>query len=47
MSTLHERANGFATLSNYPVGLMNVCVCGQVVLAPLQNHPSCEVTHTY
>jgi len=29
---------GFATLSDYPKGLMNLCPCGQVVLAPALYH---------
>jgi hypothetical protein len=33
---------GFATVSDYPRGLMNVCVCGQVVLAPKTEHDSCR-----
>lgn len=24
----------FATVNNYPTGMMNLCPCGQVVLAP-------------
>jgi len=32
----------FATVHNYPIGMMNVCVCGQVVLAPKTRHESCE-----
>ena len=28
----------FATVSDYPKGLMNLCPCGQVVLAPAQYH---------
>ncbi len=38
---------GFAKASDYPKGLMNVCVCGQVVLAPKTMHDACEVKHTY
>lgn len=37
-----ERARGFATVSDYPRGLMNECVCGQVVLAPRTTHYGCE-----
>jgi hypothetical protein len=37
---------GFATLSDYPKGLMNLCPCGQVVLAPALYHEGCEATHT-
>ena len=33
---------GFATVSDYPRGLMNECVCGQVVLAPATEHDSCR-----
>jgi hypothetical protein len=33
-----ERAKGFATVSDYPRGLMNLCPCGQVVLAPANYH---------
>jgi hypothetical protein len=32
----------FATVNDYPRGLMNVCVCGQVVLAPAKFHKDCE-----
>jgi hypothetical protein len=28
----------FATVSDYPRGLMNLCPCGQVVLAPAKYH---------
>jgi len=28
----------FATVSDYPKGLMNLCPCGQVVLAPALYH---------
>ena len=28
----------FATVSDYPRGLMNLCPCGQVVLAPALYH---------
>jgi hypothetical protein len=28
----------FATVSDYPKGLMNLCPCGQVVLAPAKYH---------
>jgi hypothetical protein len=31
-----------ATIHNYPRGLMNVCVCGQVVLAPKTEHDFCR-----
>jgi hypothetical protein len=36
----------FATVSDYPTGLMNLCPCGQVVLAPALYHEKCEVKHT-
>jgi hypothetical protein len=39
--SLYDRI-GFATVNDYPRGLMNECVCGQVVLAPATTHPSCE-----
>ena len=29
---------GFATTSDYPKGFMNLCPCGQVVLAPALYH---------
>jgi len=29
---------GFASVSDYPRGLMNLCPCGQVVLAPALYH---------
>ena len=29
----------FATVGDYPKGLMNLCPCGQVVLAPALYHP--------
>jgi hypothetical protein len=29
---------GFATVSDFPKGLMNLCPCGQVVLAPALYH---------
>ena len=32
----------FATVSDYPKGLMNLCPCGQVVLAPKIRHENCE-----
>jgi len=32
----------FAKANQYPAGLMNTCVCGQVVLAPKTRHESCE-----
>jgi hypothetical protein len=32
---------GFATVSDYPTGLMNTCQCGQVVLAPATIHEMC------
>jgi hypothetical protein len=35
---MFERARGFATVSDYPKGLMNLCPCGQVVLAPALYH---------
>lgn len=31
-----------ANIYNYPMGLMNLCVCGQVVLAPATEHESCR-----
>ena len=31
-------AQGFATISDYPRGYMNLCPCGQVVLAPALSH---------
>jgi hypothetical protein len=34
---------GFATLSDYPKGLMNLCQCGQVILAPATIHDSCTI----
>jgi hypothetical protein len=37
-NSINERARGFATLSDYPTGLMNLCPCGQVVLAPANYH---------
>jgi hypothetical protein len=33
---------GFASVSDYPKGLMNLCPCGQVVLAPRTSHIECE-----
>lgn len=42
MNSNFERARGFATLSDYPAGLMNLCPCGQVVLAPATHHADCE-----
>jgi hypothetical protein len=52
MNSLNERAKGFATLSDYPTGLMNMCPCGQVVLAPALHHEGCDSNtcgrgHTY
>jgi len=47
MNSLHERAKGFATVNNYPTGLMNECVCGQVVLAPKTEHDSCRWCDTH
>jgi hypothetical protein len=47
MNSLHERAKGFATLSDYPMGLMNLCDCGQVVLAPRTSHIECEWCDTH
>lgn len=32
----------FPTVLDYPRGLMNECVCGQVVLAPRTSHINCE-----
>ena len=37
-NSMFERARGFATVSDYPKGLMNLCPCGQVVLAPALYH---------
>jgi hypothetical protein len=34
---------GFATLSDYPKGLMNLCQCGQVILAPATMHDICTI----
>jgi hypothetical protein len=42
--SLYDR-RGFATLSDYPKGLMNLCPCGQVVLAPALYHEKCEPIH--
>ena len=42
MNSNFERAKGFATLSDYPRGLMNLCKCGQVVLAPATRHEGCD-----
>lgn len=41
-NSMYERARGFATVSDYPRGLMNLCDCGQVVLAPRTSHVECE-----
>ena len=35
-----------ATLSDYPQGLMNLCQCGQVVLAPATIHENCKPNGT-
>ena len=43
--SMYDR-RGFATVNNYPTGMMNLCPCGQVVLAPAKYHEGCEVTHT-
>ena len=32
----------FAKPNEYPFGMMNVCVCGQVVLAPDTEHDFCR-----
>jgi hypothetical protein len=32
----------FAKANQYPTGMMNTCVCGQVVLAPKTRHEHCE-----
>jgi hypothetical protein len=32
----------FAKANQYPAGLMNTCICGQVVLAPKTRHENCE-----
>jgi hypothetical protein len=32
---------GFAKVSDYPAGLMNLCQCGQVILAPATIHDIC------
>ena len=37
-NSMFERARGFATVSDYPKGMMNLCPCGQVVLAPALYH---------
>ena len=42
MNSNFERARGFATVSDYPKGLMNLCPCGQVVLAPALYHEECK-----
>jgi hypothetical protein len=34
----------FATVSDYPKGLMNLCQCGQVILAPATIHENCLPT---
>lgn len=34
---------GFATLSDYPKGMMNLCQCGQVILAPATIHDICTI----
>jgi hypothetical protein len=34
---------GFATLSDYPKGVMNLCQCGQVILAPATIHDICTL----
>jgi hypothetical protein len=31
-----------ATVSDYPKGLMNLCQCGQVILAPATIHDICQ-----
>jgi hypothetical protein len=46
-NSMHERAKGFATVSDYPRGLMNECVCGQVVLAPKLFHDGCAWCDTH
>ena len=35
---MFERGRGFATIHDYPKGLMNLCPCGQVVKAPALYH---------
>jgi len=42
---IHERK--FATVRDYPRGHMNVCVCGQVVLAPKLFHDNCAWCDTH
>jgi hypothetical protein len=37
---------GTATLSDYPKGMMNLCQCGQVILAPATIHDICVPTGT-
>jgi hypothetical protein len=37
-NSMYERAKGFATVSDYPKGYMNLCPCGQVVKAPALYH---------
>ncbi len=32
----------FAKANQYPTGMMNTCVCGQVVLAPQTEHDFCR-----
>lgn len=32
------RRTGFAKANQYPMGMMNTCPCGQVVLAPALYH---------
>jgi len=32
----------FAKANHYPLGMMNTCPCGQVVLAPKTQHENCE-----
>lgn len=44
-NSMYDR-RGFATIHDYPRGLMNECPCGQVVLAPATHHDGCEPTHT-
>lgn len=41
-NSMFERAKGFATVSDYPKGSMNLCQCGQVILAPATIHENCK-----
>jgi hypothetical protein len=35
-----------ATVSDYPKGMMNLCQCGQVILAPATIHDICKADGT-